>query len=174
MQNRPTSYNLPTKLFHWLSAILIIAIWILGAIMTKFDNSPLQIFLYRAHIGIGLVIVLLTIGRIAWLFIDTHPQALPMAAWRQAAFKWNHRLLYIVIALQLISGVAMLLFSGLSIIPNTITPDLIQDIPPKNTHDVLAKVLLFLFAMHVVGVLSYQFKEGQTLPRMGVGKIKSQ
>ena len=173
MKDQPTNYSRPAKLFHWLSAILIIVIWVLGAVMTKLGDTPLQTQLYRTHIGIGLIILLITIVRIVWLFIDVHPKPLPMASWRRVAFVWNHRLLYIVIVLQLVSGVAMLLLSDLSIIPNLITPDLIQDVPPRNAHHLLAKVFLLLFVMHVVGVLSYQFKAGQTLARMGIGKAQS-
>ena len=174
MKDHPASYSNPTKLFHWLSAILIIGIWVLGAVMTKLGDTPLQTTLYRTHIGIGLILLLITVIRVVWLFIDTHPKPLPMASWRRVVFVWNHRLLYIVIVLQLVSGLAMLLLSGLSIIPNTITPDLIQDVPPKNAHGILAKAFLLLFVMHVVGVLSYQFKEGQTLSRMGIGKVQSE
>ncbi len=170
MKDRPINYSRPAQLFHWLSAVLIVGIWVLGAVMTKLGDTPLQTLLYRTHIGIGLIILLVTVIRVVWLFIDTHPKPLPMASWRRVAFVWNHRLLYIVIALQLVSGVAMLLLSSLSIIPNAITPDLIQDVPPKDAHGILAKVFLLLFLMHVVGVLSYQFKEGQTFPRMGIGK----
>ena len=174
MKSQPSIYSRAAQFFHWFSAILIIGIWILGAVMSKLSEGSLQTLLYRTHVGIGIIILVITIARLIWLYFDTHPTPLPMASWRRVVFVWNHRLLYIVIVLQLISGVAMLLLSGINVLPGALTPDLIQDVPPREAHHILAKVFLILFLMHVAGVLSYQFKKGATLRRMGIGNSKPQ
>ncbi|MEM7354392.1 MAG: cytochrome b/b6 domain-containing protein [Acidobacteriota bacterium] len=170
---RPAAYGRTTQALHWISALLLIGMAATGAVMTRLPEGVAQLRLYRLHVGLGLVVLGLTLGRLAWRLRDPWPSPPPgMPPWREQAFKWNHILLYVVIVVMLASGVAMLLSSGFGLWPGTVSPEGIQNVPPKNAHVVASKVFMALFVMHVAGVGLYQLKKGDTFSRMGLTWFK--
>ena len=131
--------------------------------------EPAQDQLYRLHVGLGLVVLLLTAFRLVWLLRHPSPDSPPnLSPLRERAFKWNHVLLYVLLVVLLASGVAMLLLSDLGLSPGAVTAEAIQDVPPRTAHDIASKVFLALLLMHVAGVVNYQLKKGDTFWRMGV------
>ncbi len=168
MKGNSENYGTLARLLHWTSATLIIVLWIMGKVMTNGENGQL----YKVHVTIGLIVLVLTVVRLVWMFKDAHPTDLPMLSWRLQAFKWNHRLMLLVILLLLFSGVGMLLLSGLGLSPANVAPDLIEDVPPVFAHRIGSLFMALLFLMHVGGVFHYQFTEGNTLSRMGLNLFK--
>lgn len=163
------SYNRTSQIFHWVSALLIIGLLVFGTVMVRLDpSSPLKTTMYRSHVIIGMVTLVITLGRIVWLFVGKRPSALEMPGWEKQAFTWNHRLLYLFMLVVIFSGIGMLLQSGLSLPPTGFTPADIQDVAARQGHGIFTKVLLALFVMHVGGVFYYQFTKGDTLGRMGL------
>jgi cytochrome b561 len=168
LRNSEHRYGRAAQAFHWLSALLILVMWPLGIVMTRIaDDAAAR--LYPVHVGLGIVVLILTILRLIWLFVDKRP-ATPddIPEWRRRAFVWNHRLLYIGLLILTISGISMLLTSGLGLSPAAVTPEAIVDSRPQQSHALLSKLFIALLIMHLGGVLSYQFTKGNTLARMGV------
>ncbi|MEM7131631.1 MAG: cytochrome b/b6 domain-containing protein [Chloroflexota bacterium] len=161
-------YGRIAQAFHWLSAMLILIMWPLGVVMTRIsEDSAAQ--LYQVHVGLGMVILVLTVLRLVWLFIDKHPEPpVNIEPWRKRAFTWNHRLLYIGLLLLSVSGIAMLLGSGISLPPTSVPPEAITAAGPQQTHSVLSRIFIVLLLMHIGGVVSYHLTKGNTLARMGV------
>lgn len=168
MKSDSVNYGKLARFLHWTSATLIIVLWIMGKVMTNGEIAQL----YKLHVTIGLVVLVLTVVRVVWFFMDNRPADLPMPGWRKQAFTWNHRLLMLVTLLLVASGVGMLLLSGIGLSPANVAPDLIKDVPPVGVHSVGSLLMLLLFLMHVGGVLHYQFTEGNTLGRMGINLFK--
>lgn len=169
MNQTKVSYDRITQGLHWISAILIIIMIILGLTMTRIGESSTQVLMYRTHVGFGLIVLVLTAIRLIWLFIHRWPPVPPgLSKLRELAFKWNHILLYIVLIPLLLSGIGMLVLSGIGIIPSNVTPGAIKDVPPRMFHHYAAIVFTFLLLMHLVGVLQYQFKKGDVFSRMGI------
>lgn len=170
MTQRSTTkqYGRIAQAFHWLSAILILIMWPLGIIMTRIsEDSATQ--LYRAHISLGMIVLVLTVLRLIWLFIDKHPEPpAGMEPWRNQLFIWNHRLLYIGLLMLSVSGIVMLIASGISLPPISVAPDAITASVPQQAHSTLSKIFIALLLMHIGGVLSYHFTKGNTLARMGL------
>ena len=168
-----SAYNRTSQVFHWLSALFIIGLLVMGTIMVRVDDgSALKATMYRGHITFGMLIVIITIARLVWLLRSGMPEKLKMPKWEEQAFTWNHRLLYLFIFLLGFSGVGMLLQSGMSLLPTAVDPAAIQDVTARNGHNLFSKLLLVLFLMHVGGVFYYQFNKGDTLVRMGVNWLK--
>jgi cytochrome b561 len=163
------SYDRGAQIFHWLSALLIVGLALGGTIMTRLPaDAPLKANMYQGHVAVGLLVLLLTAGRIVWLFVGQRPSPPPMPGWEKIAFVWNHRLLYLVIVATLSTGVGMLLLSEVGLSPAAVAPELIMDVLPRAGHSLFSKLFMFLFVMHLGGVFFYQFKRGDTLGRMGL------
>ena len=161
-------YGRVAQAFHWLSALLILIMWPMGIIMTRISEDSAE-QLYRVHVILGIIVLILTVLRLIWLFIDDRPEELTnLENWRKQAFIWNHRLIYVGLFILTISGIGMLLASGISLPPTTLTPASIVESAPQQAHALLSKVFIALLVMHIGGVLSYQFTKGNTLARMGV------
>lgn len=170
--DQPELYSRIAQSLHWISMFVIIAVWIGGAAMTNFlsPDSPMTANLYRVHVLGGNIVLLLTLVRVGMAFFEKRP-APPegVTGWKRIIFEGNHYALYVILLGLAFSGSAMLILSGLT--PQTmssLTPDMIQDVPPRAGHDLFSKLFLLLLIMHTVGVLRYQFAEGDVMKRMGV------
>ncbi len=170
MKSTISNYGRIAQVFHWLSALLILAMIPMGMAMTRMSEGAAQTNLYRAHVGVGLIVLLLTAARIIWRFIEPSPE-MPsqVTGLRRVAFKWIHILQYIVLVLTLASGVAILLSSGLSLSPANVLPEAISaDLPPVGGHALLSKVFIVLLLAHLGGMIEYQLFNGDVLSRMGI------
>jgi cytochrome b561 len=113
-------YGRVAQLFHWLSMLLIVGLAIGGTIMTRIDSTAQQSQMYQdaRHRRAG--------GAAAdggsrrnLDFYPTNVRTPPaeMKAAQKTAFAVNHLLLYLVIILMVVSGVSMLLLSGVGLSP---------------------------------------------------------
>lgn len=168
MKSTSIKYGTIAQMLHWLSAVLIIGMIPMGLVMARMAEGPAQTGLYRLHVGLGLVVLVLTAARIIWRVIDPSP-AVPsqITGLRRFVFKGIHVLQYVVLVLMLASGVAILVASGLGLAPATVVPAAISaDLPPVGGHAALAKVFLVLLLAHLGGMIEYQLFHGDTLGRI--------
>jgi cytochrome b561 len=168
---QPQNYSRVAQALHWGSMILILGIAVGGFVMTNImEDSATRNTLYRMHVAGGNLILLLTIARVVMIFVEKRP-ALPegVTGFKRVLFEGNHYALYVVLLLLAFSGSAMLILSGLTpATMSSLTPDMIQDVAPRQGHDLFSKLFMLLFVAHVVGVLRYQFVDGDVMGRMGV------
>lgn len=175
MKSTTLNYGRIAQIFHWLSALLILALIPMGLTMTRMAEGSTQTSLYRAHVGVGLIVLLLTTARIVWRFVEPSPE-IPsqITGMRKLAFKGIHILQYIVLVLMLASGVAILLSSGLGLSPANVLPEAISpDLPPVGGHALLSKVFIVLLLAHLGGMIEYQLFHGDVLGRMGLPWFKT-
>jgi cytochrome b561 len=96
----PGRYTAVAILLHWLIALGILALIVIGLLMTQWPGAigPMETFkLYQLHKSIGITVLLLAVMRILWRF--THkPPALPteMPAVEKGAAHGLHWLLYVL------------------------------------------------------------------------------
>ena len=163
------AYNRITQITHWASALLIVGMRGVGLAMTRIGEGEAQESLYNAHVGMGLGTLALSAVRLVSLVAHrwpAPPEGLSPA--NERAFIGTHVLLYALLIALLASGIGMLALSGLSLVPGSIVPAGIEDVPPRIAHNVLSKVFIALLLVHVAGVVRYQLGKGDTLGRMGV------
>ena len=169
MENKVTAYGRLAQAFHWVSAILIIGLAVMGIVMTRMSASATQTQFYRAHVTVGMIVLVLTLARVIWHFMDDVPDPpAKLTSLNTKMFVWNHNLLYVILFVLTISGIATLLSSGIGLFPGNVTPAAIADVPPRGAHNIASKVFILLFIMHVVGIIRYQLTKGDTLSRMGI------
>lgn len=166
-RNTSPVYGRVSIWLHWTSALLILGLALFGIIMTRIDAGATQNQMYQFHTLIGSLVLVLTVARLVWRFVDPwSPAPAGMTGGRKQLFKWNHILLYAVIVVMLTSGPAMLLASGLSLPVANLTPDMIGDVLPRITHGLVSKLFMLLFVIHVGGVILHQREAGNALGRM--------
>jgi len=89
-------YNAVAMIIHWLTALTIIGLLVVGNIMADMPRTdPMKLELYNWHKSFGISVLLLTLIRLAWRL--THkPPALPeaMPAWEKRAAHAAHWALY--------------------------------------------------------------------------------
>ena len=175
MKSTAINYGRIAQILHWFSALLILAMIPMGLAMTRMTEGSTQTSLYRAHVGVGLIVLLLTAARIIWRFIDPSPEMpAQITGIRKLAFKGIHILQYVMLVLMLGSGVAILVSSGLGLSPANILPEAISaDLAPVGGHALLSKVFIVLLLAHLGGMIEYQLFHGNTLGRMGVSWFKT-
>ncbi|GAB4166612.1 MAG: cytochrome b [Rickettsiaceae bacterium] len=116
LKNTDNTYGLIARMFHWLIAIAIISLLIVGFNMTGMAQSPEKFELYGMHKASGMIVLTLVIMRILWRFsnkIVQLPADLPYAM--KLGARAGHFLLYVFMLAMPISGAMMSLFSGFDI-----------------------------------------------------------
>ena len=92
MKGTATKYGRLAVSLHWISALLLIALWPMGFSMTRMVEGATKTRLYQAHVAIALLVLLLTAVRIVWHFMDTVPDPPPnLTPLNEKAFLWNQK-----------------------------------------------------------------------------------
>lgn len=169
---------------HWLMALLLIGMLVMGWTMAAEDLLPnSQRFpLYQLHKSFGITLLFLSLMRLIWRL--THrPPALPntMKAWERMAAQTVHILFYVLMIAMPLSGWALVSASTLGIptmvfglfqwphlpwLTNLPNQSAVADLT-KEIHELFAYGLVALLALHLAAALKHHFiaKDG-TLARM--------
>ena len=111
--NNLTEYGIISKIFHWLSAAVLLAQMPLGFYLVDLDFNDLRLTIENIHVTLGLGIFYLTILRLIYkLFSPTPTLRNNIFPGQQIIAKLNHIFLYLSILVITISGALKKLFSG--------------------------------------------------------------
>ena len=169
MNDSTAKYDTVTQIVHWVSAALILGMIPLGLIMHELPDGTQKQVMYNVHVTVGMGVIGVTVFRLVWLASRRWPGPLPeLSASRLKVFTATHVILYITLVVVLLSGVAMILASGMVPVPGAIRPEDIRDVLPRTIHNLMTKALILALIVHVVGVVDYQLRKGDTLSRMGI------
>jgi len=157
---------------HWITAVLIIVMLVIGEDWIKAPkgvapSNP------NLHVSLGLLILILTVARLAWRLMNPPPPDVPMPAWQAKASKALHWGFYAILVVIPLSGLADLdkvigkrrpefadlTFFGLFKMPHYSMPWF------GNLHDAFTKVAWLLLAIHVLAALKHQFIDKDGLLR---------
>lgn len=161
---------------HWLLALALLGMLVLGPTMTSLPISPLRLKLYNWHKWAGTCILALSLLRLAWRLSHRPPPPPPMPAWQRLAMSFSHRLLYLLFVAVPLAGWAYSSATGFPVVPFGLwqLPDFVpadralaEAIKP--VHATLAYTLALVSAVHVAAALKHQFidRDG-LLARMGL------
>ncbi len=169
-KSRPAVYGRIAQSFHWLSAALILIMAPMGLIMVRMADSTLRNSLYRVHVTIGMLVVVLTLARLVWAFLESQPDSPAGIQGRHVwLYKGVHYLFYVILFALGSTGAGMLLISGIGLFPGNVTPQAItQGILPQSGHMLMSRIFMALLAAHLFGIFQYQFTKEDVLNRMGL------
>lgn len=113
LRNTTTHYGSIAKFFHWIVALFVIFLIILGFSMKDLSSPSVQSVLYGIHKSSGLTVLCLLILRYLWRLLSTTPKfASDMPVWQAKIANYSHKLLYLLIFIQPLSGWIMSTAAG--------------------------------------------------------------
>ncbi|WP_051131868.1 cytochrome b [Legionella tunisiensis] len=84
IRNNEDRFGVISIFLHWLMALLMIAVVILGVVMTRL---PVRFSLYEWHKDIGLSILILVFIRFIWRLMNISPSLTTLPYWEQLISK---------------------------------------------------------------------------------------
>ena len=161
LTNSITEYGSISKIFHWLSAAVLIFQIPLGFYLVDLDFNEKRLTIESIHVLLGLSIFYITIFRLIYkLFNPTPPLSNSIFPGQRLIAKLNHVFLYITIIMITISGALKKLFNGeildviffsLEIKDNFDLAELFYDI-----HIVANYTLISLISLHILAVITHK------------------
>jgi superoxide oxidase len=153
-------YDAATRLFHWLFAAGIIYASVVGYLLSSVTDRPLREHLSQLNMSIATVMLVLFPLRALWKLLRTEPSRLTgLPAWQLRVAHAVHGVLYVVMAIALVSGFLMVphgySWFGLFWIPTPfakgpLTADFFV------VHRIACALLASLVLMHVMAVAKHQ------------------
>jgi cytochrome b561 len=162
-------YNGISIALHWILAIALVAIFVVGLYMADLPFSPQRLKLYNWHKWAGISILFLSIVRLAWRL--THrPPGLPqsielgMPRWQLQAYHATHFLLYALFFIVPLVGWAYSSAAGFPIVVFGVLP--LPDFVEANKalaevikpwHQISAFALAGVVVLHVAAALKHHW-----------------
>jgi cytochrome b561 len=158
-------YSLPAQLFHWLTAALVIAAYIVspGGTETRI-YAPASDFDRSLHELLGMTVFALTLLRLSWRAFSPPPKSPPMPLWMERGAKLGHWAIYallVLVPLTSIFGAWLeghpLTLLGLGNIQPWLSPSRPLGLWLADLHGWLGNVLIWLAGFHAVAALYHHF-----------------
>lgn len=105
---RPEAYPAAIKSLHWLMALLIIGLWVVGQLMGDLPKGDFRAQVYGWHKGLGVVVLALVLLRLTWRLgagVPTLPAT--MHGPERLAAHAGHILLYLLMILLPVDGILL-------------------------------------------------------------------
>lgn len=166
---------------HWLIAILIIGLLVVGKFMTSLDEAdPLRFTLTQWHKSFGISILALSVLRLLWRLAHKAPPLPELTKrWERVASGLVHALLYVLMLGLPLTGWVMVSASPLNIstilfnlvpLPHLpVLPDLANKAEIAELfheiHEIASGVLIALLLLHIGAALRHQFVQHDHIMR---------
>lgn len=177
LKNSERGYGLMSRANHWLTAVVFIALTILGMVLEQMGGERGDSFfqLMGLHKGLAIVLMGLVLLRLVWLFVDrARVTQEPVAQWQSLLARVVRLVLWVGLIAMPLSGWLMsnsaghpVGFFGLFELP-AITPESepVHELA-EVVHGLLPKLLIVAMLLHLVGALKHHWVDRDgTLSRM--------
>jgi cytochrome b561 len=164
-RNSAERFGVTAQTLHWLTAVCMLAAWLLGTFDDAFGRGATQAQLLALHWSFGLLVLAFACGRAAWRAVDHPPAAVRgLAAWEHHAATLGHVLLYAVMLGLPLTGLftafaqnRVVSVFGLFVIPPLIGADRALGRSIKGIHSLLGNIMLAVVGLHVLAALRHHF-----------------
>jgi cytochrome b561 len=167
------TYDPVTIRLHWITVILVAALWVGGETADWFPRGPLRNGYWSAHVALGFALALLLIGRLIWR--GTGGRRLPASdtGILHVIAEAMHYALYILLLAVITLGIVNAFVRGYNLFGIVSLPQLGDRAlrrPITEWHGLAANILLGLACMHAAAALGHHYvlKDGvlrRMLPR---------
>lgn len=153
-------YDATTIWLHWITALLVTALWVIGQIADLFPHGPVNTGLWSVHVTMGFILVFVILTRVVWR--STHGRRLPAVYHRHihSLSKSMHLMLYFMMLVVTVLGLANAFVRGYSLfglmnLPKFGEPALRR--PITQWHGLAANVLMGLAVVHTAAALVHHY-----------------
>lgn len=163
LKNTPTSYGSVAVSLHWLMAILLIFLIVIGIYMVNIPISLEKLKLYGWHKEYGLLALALVIFRLIWRLLNITPY-LSIPLLERIAARTVHWIFYVLMFALPITGWLMssaaglpASFFGLFVLPDLIAANESTRLMLQNVHEWLGYILIAVIVLHTSAALKHHF-----------------
>ena len=156
-----STYDSATIRYHWASAALIVALWLIGQSAGFVADGPLRNAMWSTHFTLGAVLAAVWIGGLLWR--SSGGRQLPGLGSKSAArlTAWIHGLLYVGVGAVIALGILAACARGAVVWGFFHYPKLTGDdisAPLTTAHGVAADLLLGLALAHTLLAVARHFR----------------
>ena len=175
--DRRDGYGLVTRVLHWLMAIAIPALFVLGLWMVSLDyTSPYYNLAPDIHRSAGVLLLFLLMLRFFWRIANPKPGSEELSPFEAKASHIVHWGFYPLLLALMVSGYLISTAKGEPIsvfgwfdVPAVLALDN-QETVAGQVHEILAYVTLALATVHTIAALKHHFRDkSRILTRMWSG-----
>jgi len=176
LRNTDERYGWPSRMLHWLIAILILCLAMVGWIMGELPKNPKYFWVYDLHKSFGILVLALMVIRLGWRLYAGSPKPVPgTPTWQHLVATVTHWAIYAMAFAMPISGwlydsasgLRALKFFGLFVVPKLTAPDPELKATTHAFHEYGVWILLALVAAHAGAALWHHLiQKDRTLMRM--------
>jgi cytochrome b561 len=175
LKNTTVRYGAVAQLLHWLTALFVVAGWLLGQFGDDLPKAAHHAGLW-AHMTLGEGVIVLLLARLAWRIADPPPPPEPTRFGRllEIAAKCSHFALYALLVVVPLLGIIVQLKRG-NALPVLGVWDVASPWPRDRAvarsvlgvHEFLADALLILAGIHAAAaIVHHRLLRDRTLTRM--------
>jgi cytochrome b561 len=160
--NTENHWGWPSKLFHWLTAALILIQIPLGYYAEELKLSPLKLDLFVWHKSIGMLVLLLATLRLLWRITGTIPSIPNSSPTQRRLAQLAHTLLYGLIIALPVSGWIMTSAANIPSklfwlieLPAITGPDEALKSMAAEVHEICVTMLVVILVVHIGAALRH-------------------
>ncbi len=182
LRNTRHTWGSVAKGFHWLMAVLIVSLMVLGWTAVSWHLSPMKVKLFVWHKSFGVLVLTLAVLRLVWRLFS-RPPALPaeLPAVERRLARLGHIGLYVLMLAMPVSGWVVnsaadfpLKIFWLVPLPEIVTPDEAVQRIAESVHLTLFFALAALLLIHISAALRHHFiNRNDVLARMLPGSRRT-
>lgn len=167
------SYGTVSRINHWLSAAVIIALLALGLYFHEMPAGDERLYWLRLHVALAALSFLFLAFRVVWRLTVRSPDPVPQPRAMARLTRVAHAALLFSIVLLLVTGPLMVWTLGRPIAvfdwfaiasPLGKLPALHEAL--EGVHAVVSRVLLVLIVLHALGAIKHMLVD-----RVGIGRM---
>lgn len=159
------SWGAVTRTLHWLMALMILGMFVLGWTAVNYPMSPDKLKLFIWHKSFGLTLLALVVVRILWRLVNATPvPPSGVSTSEQRAARTGHIVLYLLMLLMPVSGYIInstanfqFRFFGGPRVPNLIPADKSWQEVAETVHLATFWIFALVLLIHVTAALRHHF-----------------
>jgi cytochrome b561 len=153
-------YDITTIRLHWITATLVIILWIIGQTADWIPEGRVNNAYWSLHVVLGFALVILLTWRMIWRGVSGSRLPPADTGALQAMATATHYILYLLLVSVLVLGVANTIVRGYKLFDLASLPQLGDRAwrkPITNWHGLAANLLLGLAFLHAAAALAHHY-----------------
>ncbi|WP_404367459.1 cytochrome b/b6 domain-containing protein [Marinobacter sp.] len=170
--NTPRSYSGISTLNHWITALLVIAMLVLGFVAAYAPSENTGDYILGVHVALGFFVFWFILWRMVWRLHEGFPPNQGRTRFEYLAAYWMHRLILLALVFQVITGPlyiftegeAINVFGWFSVSLPLKSLEVLHE-PAESVHIILGVYLLpAMIGLHFLGAARHYLTKRQETP----------